>query len=29
MDLKSIETIEKKSGFSRGEALRMAWVLAV
>lgn len=27
MDLKSIETIEKKSGFSRGEALRMAWVL--
>lgn len=28
MDLKSIETIEKKSGFSRGEALRMAWVLA-
>lgn len=28
MDLKSIEKIEKKAGFSREEALRMAWVLA-
>ncbi|MES1964482.1 inorganic phosphate transporter [Psychrobacter sp. AH5] len=27
MDLKSIEKIEKKAGFSRSEALRMAWVL--
>ncbi len=28
MDLKSIAKIEKKSGFSREEALRMAWVLS-
>ena len=27
MDLKSIQKIEQKSGFSRGEALRMSWVL--
>lgn len=27
MDLKSIQKIEQKSGFSRSEALRMAWVL--